>query len=135
MKIEQLLARVVQENASDGFVTAGAAPCIKVDGQLHPITDHVLSGEQVDQLVMSTMNEKQRAEFLATNEANFAISHERLGRFRVSVFRQRGSAGLVLRRIKTEIPAIEDLGLPPDHQRPGDDPARAGHYGRGDGYR
>ncbi len=113
MNIEQLLAKVVKENASDGFITAGAAPCIKVDGQLHPITDHVLTGEQANQLVMSTMNEKQTAEFLNTHEANFAISHERLGRFRVSVFRQRGSAGLVLRRIKTEIPAIEDLGLPP----------------------
>ncbi|MFV0478186.1 MAG: PilT/PilU family type 4a pilus ATPase [Parahaliea sp.] len=113
MKIEQLLAKVVKENASDGFITAGAAPCIKVDGQLYPITDQILGPAQAQELVLSTMNEEQRADFLCTHEANFALSSGELGRFRVSAFAQRGSYGLVLRRIKTDIPGIESMGLPP----------------------
>ncbi|MBN7797283.1 PilT/PilU family type 4a pilus ATPase [Parahaliea mediterranea] len=113
MNIEHLLERVVRENASDGFITAGAAPCIKVNGQLYPIADQVLGSEEARELVLSTMNDQQRAEFVEHHEANFAISSGELGRFRVSAFMQRGSYGLVLRRIKTEIPTIEELGLPP----------------------
>src|SRR5258708_31812025 len=66
---------------------------------------------------------KQRAEeFIATSEADFAYSVSGLGRFRVNVMRQRGSVGLVLRRVQSDIPSFEALGLPPvilkltDHQ-------------------
>src|SRR6266436_4462568 len=67
---------------------------------------------------------KQRAEeFIGSSEADFAYSVSGLGRFRVNVMRQRGSVGLVLRRVQSEIPTFEALGLPPvirkltDHQR------------------
>ncbi|MFV0277170.1 MAG: type IV pili twitching motility protein PilT, partial [Parahaliea sp.] len=113
MKIEDLLRRVVRENASDGFISANAAPCIKVDGQIFPVADRVLSESEARELVLSTMNEAQRKEFLQHNEANFALSDETLGRFRVSAFVQRGCCGLVLRRIETVIPDINALSLPP----------------------
>jgi twitching motility protein PilU len=58
------------------------------------------------------MNEKQRREYLETKELNFAISARGIGRFRTSAFYQRNLAGMVLRRIETNIPAIDDLGLP-----------------------
>jgi len=113
MKIEDLLHRVVKEGASDGFITAGAAPSIKVDGQLYPIAEQCLSAEEARALVLSTMNEEQQRDFQQHNECNFALSTGDLGRFRVSAFVQRGSYGLVLRRIQTYIPRIEELGLPP----------------------
>jgi len=62
---------------------------------------------------MSTMSDKQKQEFEEHSECNFALSANELGRFRVSAFVQRGRAGLVLRRIESKIPNVDDLGLPP----------------------
>ena len=113
MKIESLLQRVVKEKASDGFISAHAAPSIKVDGELIRVSDHLLSEEEARALVLSVMREDQQREFLQHHECNFAIGREGLGRFRVSAFVQRGMFGMVLRRIQTEIPSIDELGLPP----------------------
>jgi twitching motility protein PilU len=113
MQINDLLERVVKEGASDGFISAQAAPSIKVDGQIYPITEHPLSDEEAEQLVLSTMREDQKTEFMEHHELNFALSTESLGRFRASAFVQRGKCGLVVRRIQTEIPDIDELGLPP----------------------
>ena len=113
MKIEILLERVVKEGASDGFIAAGAPPSIKVDGKIFPITDDAVSEEEARELVLSTMREDQQDDFLKHHECNYALSYEDLGRFRASAFVQRGKCGLVVRRIKTDIPTIDELGLPP----------------------
>ncbi len=112
MNIQDLLERIVKEGASDGFISAMAAPSIKVDGQIFPIAEHELSEEQAQELVLSTMREDQKHEFLEHNELNFALSTENLGRFRASAFVQRGRCGLVVRRIQSDIPEIDELGLP-----------------------
>ena len=113
MLIDELLQRVVKEQASDGFVTAGAPPSIKIDGQIYPISKARYTDEQTRDIVLSTMNERQREEFLRSHECNFALAVPNLGRFRVNALVQRGSMGLVVRRIHTEIPEITELGLPP----------------------
>ena len=113
MIIEQLLERVVKDGASDGFISAGAPPSIKVDGELHPISEQPLSEDEARELVLSTMREDQKKDFLQHHECNYALSYEDLGRFRASAFVQRGKCGLVVRRIQTDIPTIEELGLPP----------------------
>jgi Tfp pilus assembly ATPase PilU len=59
MKIQELLERVVKEGASDGFISAQAAPSIKVDGQIYPISEQILSDEEAEALVLSTMREDQ----------------------------------------------------------------------------
>jgi twitching motility protein PilU len=112
MKIEELLERVVADKASDGFISAGAPLSIKVDGEIHPISDKPLSEEQARELVLSTMREDQQQTFLQHHECNYALSYENLGRFRASAFVQRGKCGLVVRRIQTQIPSIDELGLP-----------------------
>ena len=113
MLIDELLQRVVKEQASDGFVTAGAPPSIKIDGQIYPISKARYTDDQTRDIVLSTMNERQREEFLRSHECNFALAVPNLGRFRVNALVQRGSMGLVVRRIHTEIPEITELGLPP----------------------
>ena len=113
MIIEQLLERVVKDGASDGFISAGAPPSIKVDGELRPISEQPLSEDEARELVLSTMREDQKKDFLQHHECNYALSYEDLGRFRASAFVQRGKCGLVVRRIQTDIPTIEELGLPP----------------------
>lgn len=113
MNIEDLLQRVVKEGASDGFIAAGAAPAIKVDGEIMPISETLLTADEARAIVLSTMSEKQQKEFEEHHECNFALASGDLGRFRVSAFVQRGHCGLVLRRIETLIPKVDDLGLPP----------------------
>jgi len=113
MRIEDLLERIVKEGASDGFISVGAPPSIKVDGQIYPITEHPLSTEEARELVLSTMRGDQEQDFHEHSELNYALASEGLGRFRASAFVQRGNCGLVVRLIQSEIPTIDELGLPP----------------------
>ena len=113
MVFNDLLKMMVEKGASDLFITAGVAPSLKVDGAIKPVTEGVLTTEQARDVVMSVMNAHQRSEFERTLECNFAIGVAGLGRFRVNVFQQRNSIGMVLRRIQTDIPKLEELGLPP----------------------
>ena len=113
MKIEELLAKIVEAGASDGFVTARAAPSIKVDGEIHALSKESLSEEQARELVLATMSPSQQEDFMRDQECNYAVYSEDHGRFRASAFVQRGQYGIVLRRIKDEIPKFAELGLPP----------------------
>ena len=112
MDFESLLKLMVHKGASDLFITAGVAPSLKVNGKLAPVTQGTLTPTQSREIVMSIMTPAQREEFERTNECNFAISASGIGRFRVSAFMQRNHAGMVLRKIETKIPTIEELGLP-----------------------
>jgi twitching motility protein PilU len=113
MKFESLLDRMVKEGASDGFITVDAPPCIKVDGQIYPISERPVQEAEARELVLSTMRPDQQEDFNKHHECNYAISHEKLGRFRASAFVQRNKCGLVVRRIQSVIPTIDELGLPP----------------------
>jgi twitching motility protein PilU len=113
MDFDSLLKLMVHKNASDMFITAGVAPSLKINGRITPVTQATLTPKQADEIVNSIMSPAQREEFARHNECNFAISASGIGRFRVSAFRQRNHPGMVLRKIETTIPTIEDLGLPP----------------------
>ena len=112
MDIDKLLQIMVEKGASDLFITAGVPPSIKVHGRVVPVTTTPLSPEKTRETVLGVMNESQRRDFVRDKECNFAISARGIGRFRVSAFYQRNLAGMVLRRIETTIPQIDDLGLP-----------------------
>jgi twitching motility protein PilU len=113
MNFHQLLEKMVSAGASDMFVTAKLAVSAKINGELHPITDHVLSAKESLDMVHNAMNEKQVRQFDEEKECNFAVSIDSIGRFRISAFWQRDMAGMVIRRIVTDIPDLEELGLPP----------------------
>lgn len=108
-----MLKLMVDKLASDLFITAGVPPSMKVNGKVSPISNSSLSPEQSRNLVIGLMSEDQKAEYDKHRELNFAISSRGVGRFRVSAFYQRNVCGMVLRRIETTIPKIEELGLPP----------------------
>ncbi|MFM8465500.1 MAG: PilT/PilU family type 4a pilus ATPase, partial [Burkholderiaceae bacterium] len=110
--VQQLLATMRQRGGSDMFITADYSPAIKQDGKITPLSQQIISTDLSRALVLSTMNERQRQEFLRTNECNFAMSIQGIGRFRVSAFVQQGRAGMVIRTINTEIPDIDTLGVP-----------------------
>lgn len=108
-----LLEAMVERGASDGFITVDAPLSIKVDGQLQPMGEAVLSEADVSTLIRETMNTDQQAQFELTRECNYAIVDPHYGRFRASAYIQRGQPGLVMRRISEEIPSFQALGLPP----------------------
>jgi twitching motility protein PilU len=112
MEFEKLLRLMVEKGGSDLFITAGVPPSMKVNGKIMPVTKMALSPEQTRETVFAVMNEQQRREFAENHECNFAISARGVGRFRVSAFYQRNLAGMVLRRIETNIPTLDDLKLP-----------------------
>tara|TARA_R110000782_G_scaffold22009_14_gene58794 strand:- start:1882 stop:3039 length:1158 start_codon:yes stop_codon:yes gene_type:complete len=112
LEIEKLLRIMQEKGASDLFISAGVAPSVKVNGQLVPLSSNALSPEQTREVVMGVMNDQQRREFVRDKECNFAISARGIGRFRVSAFYQRNLVGMVLRRIETNIPTTDELGLP-----------------------
>lgn len=113
MEFNDLLRLMVEKNASDLFVTAGVAPSMKINGKIIPVTKTALTGEIVGQLISSVMTEKQKIEFHDTKECNFAIvDKDESARFRVSAFVQRDMPGMILRRIETKIPSVEELKLP-----------------------
>ena len=113
MEFNDLLRLMVEKNGSDLFVTAGVAPSMKINGKIIPVTKTALTPEIVGQLIQSVMTDKQKEEFRTTFECNFAITDkDETARFRVSAFIQRDMPGMVLRRIETKIPSVEDLKLP-----------------------
>jgi twitching motility protein PilU len=110
--IHDLLRMLKSKGGSDLFITSGAAPSMKIDGQVKAVAKQVLTADHTQELVRSIMNDRQLAEFEQTNECNFAVSLQGVSRFRVNAFVQRGSIGMVIRILTSEIPTFEDLKLP-----------------------
>ena len=110
LTMEALLAHMLKLDASDLYLTADKPPVFRVNGAgLSGKT--ALSAEQVAILVTSLLDEKQSIEFARELELNFAVVRAE-GRFRINVFRQRGSLGLVARLVRTKIRTLDELGLP-----------------------
>lgn len=110
--LDQLLKLMVTKGASDLYITADLPPAFRIDGVIYPLQQTPLTAMQSEQLANSAMNEKQRATFAKELEMNLALAYPEMGRFRVNIFRQRGSVGMVVRQIRTVIPTIDGLGLP-----------------------
>ncbi|MCW4453520.1 PilT/PilU family type 4a pilus ATPase [Flavobacterium sp. MXW15] len=113
MDFTSFLKLMAHQKASDLFITSGMPPSMKVHGKITPITQTPLTPQQSRDMVLNVMTPAQREEFEKTHECNFAIGVAGVGRFRVSCFYQRNQVGMVLRRIETRIPTVEELNLPP----------------------
>lgn len=111
--IHNLLRGMISKKASDLFITTGFPPAFKIDGKMTPVSSQALSMQHTQELARSIMNDRQASEFEATHECNFAISPHSIGRFRVNVFLQQQRVGMVLRTITTQIPDLDQMGMPP----------------------
>ncbi|ATX79414.1 twitching motility protein PilU [Mariprofundus aestuarium] len=112
LSIKQLLMVMEKREASDLYITAGMPPSLRINGAVHPMNREPLTALQCAKLANSAMSERQRAAFAAEFEMNLALAFPDIGRFRVNVFRQRSQVGMVIRKVKTEVPTIDQLGLP-----------------------
>ncbi|CAH9053526.1 Twitching mobility protein [Pseudoalteromonas holothuriae] len=111
MLLDKYFQLMVDKQASDLFVSAGLTISAKIDGELRSLDDEPIDAAKSLSLVESLMTPKQKQQFHEHKECNFAIVTD-VGRFRVSAFWQRDCAGMVIRRIITAIPDVQELGLP-----------------------
>jgi twitching motility protein PilT len=113
VRIEQLLKAMVDNGASDLHIRIGIAPTFRIHGELKKLYDIKITYQLMDGFLADIMNQTQKEYFENTKECDFALSARELGRFRVNVFRQRGTPAIVFRHINSKIPKFETLGLPP----------------------
>ncbi len=112
MKIESYLHFMASKGASDLFFTTGAPPCIKVQGEVVPVSEAPLKPGVVRRVAYELMNAEQRAEFEANLEMNVGVSIPDVGRFRCNIYMQRGEVSMVIRYISSRIPPLDSLHLP-----------------------
>jgi twitching motility protein PilT len=112
MDIDTLLTEAVARQASDLHLTVGIPPMLRIWGKLEPTDYPPLTAEETFQLAYSMLNTFQKQKFEKTWELDLSYGIEAVGRFRVNVYRQRGSVGVACRVIPKFIPYIEDLNLP-----------------------
>ncbi len=108
----KLLTAMTRAGGSDLFISKDFPPSMKSQGNMHPLATQKLSAEITRELAHSIMNESQREEFAKELECNFAVGIPGVARYRVNVFVQQHNVGMVIRTIPTEIPTIEQFGLP-----------------------
>ncbi len=114
MDVLQLLAYAVEAGASDLHITNGIPPTLRLHGELRHVPGYeAMSPQSIDIVVQALTSSSQRAQFADSGELDFSYGVEGVGRFRCNLFRQRGSAALVLRLINEEVPTFEALGLTP----------------------
>lgn len=117
MDLTQLLAFTMQNDASDLHLAAGSPPIIRSSGQLKRVKADPLSSEDIRTMLYSVMTEDQRAEYENNMEIDFAIALGEKARFRVNGFTTRLGSCAVFRTIPTEVPTMDQLGLPPVMRR------------------
>ncbi len=113
MELKDYLLTLARRDGSDIYLSTGAPPCGKFQGVLRALDKDPLPPGRVKKIAYSLMDAAQIAEFEKSLEMNLAIGETGVGRFRINIFKQRGEISMVIRNIKTEIPSIETLGLPP----------------------
>ena len=112
MNIDNWLHLLAKHDGSDLYLTKGAPPCAKFQGQLKPISRDVLGPGDIEKIAYAIMSDAQKQEFEEEMELNMALSNSS-GRFRINIFKQQHEVSMVARNINTEIPDIAKLNLPP----------------------
>ena len=107
------LLLMVSKDASDMFFSTCAPPNIKIEGVSYPVGKSPLAPSQAKELAYSILTDDQKKTFERTMELNFALSFDDIGRFRFNLYRQRGEVSMVVRYIKSIIPSLDALSLPP----------------------
>lgn len=113
IELDALFKEAERRNASDIYFKTDSPVTLRVDGDLFPYGEQILTPEETQRVAYLMMNERQRHDFLANPEMNLAYAPAGGSRYRVNIYQQRGSLALVMRRVKSNIPTLESLNLPP----------------------
>ena len=113
MYLDRLFRLMAEKQASDIFISAGAPINIKINGVLQPVSTQRMDAETIRRIAYELMSNDQAREFESEMEMNLSYLDEAVGNFRINVFRQRGTIGIVVRYVRSHIPRFEALKLPP----------------------
>ncbi len=112
MELIELLKELRQHGASDLHLVAGTVPRMRIDGQLKPMKAPVLTSQDLSRFSDNLLTEDQQQDLSKRGEWDGAQSFPDLGRFRIHLYRQRGSLAIAVRAVSTTIPSLDQLGLP-----------------------
>ena len=113
MELNDVLNTAVKEKASDVHIKVGLPPILRIYGTLAPVKNQErLTPDEVTKIAMRLMNDPQKETFKTTHQLDTSYSVPGLGRFRINIFQQRGSTGIVFRVIPIAINSIDELHLP-----------------------
>jgi len=112
--LTELLIEVLEKNASDLHITAGARPTIRLHGSLQQMDERpIMTPPTIQRMLYAVLTQRQREKFEENLELDFAYAVPGKARFRVNIYRQRDALGAAFRLIPYEIKPLEDLGIPP----------------------
>jgi twitching motility protein PilT len=111
MNLKQMLTEMLKRKASDLHLRVGIRPYLRVNGILEQIETDPMSVDAMQSVISQILTEDQQQKFHKRNEMDLALSVAKLGRFRINLFRQRGTSGMALRAVNTKIPSFEELHL------------------------
>lgn len=113
LSIKELLVKTIELGASDMHIVVGAPPIIRINGNLEPLQGYPeLKRDDTQEIIYSVMNEEQIAQFESERECDMSFGIQGLSRFRLNVYRDRGSVVAAFRAVPFEIKSFEELGLP-----------------------
>lgn len=113
MDIKELLYRLIALNGSDLHISVNCAPCYRINGVLTFTGDVKLTPSDTEMLVKQVTTEEQFKEINMTGDFDMSYAIQNLGRFRINIFKQRGSYSIAIRSVRMEIPTLEELNMPP----------------------
>lgn len=117
MNMVELIEEAIERGASDIHITVGSEPVFRINGKLEKFGEKVLEQADTEVLMKQLASEEHLEELEKVGQIDLSYSQSGLGRFRVNIFKQRGSYSIALRIIPLDIPSMEELGLPPVMRR------------------
>ncbi|MCK5124951.1 MAG: PilT/PilU family type 4a pilus ATPase [candidate division Zixibacteria bacterium] len=112
MNLKEMLNEMQKKKSSDLHLRVGIRPYLRTNGHLEQIETDPMTAEMMHQVVSQILTEDQQKKFYKRNEMDLALSVAKLGRFRINLFRQRGTTGIAIRSVNTRIPSFDELYLP-----------------------
>ncbi len=112
LTFKELIAKAIEMGASDLHITVGVPPSVRINGSIGKLNETVMTQQALEEIASSIISERSRETLDRVGETDFAYSIPQLGRFRVNIFRQRGSLAMVVRILNLRIPTPEELGIP-----------------------
>jgi len=112
MTFKEMIQQLLMRNASDLHIRVGLRPTLRIDGKLYPADDQVLVPQDIETILSQALTESQLQRFHQRREMDLALSISKMGRFRINLYKQRGTVGIAIRHVNTQIPSFEELNLP-----------------------
>ncbi len=112
MNLREMLVEMQRQVASDLHLRVGIKPTLRVHGKLVALNTDPISKDGMAEIIAQILSPEQQKRFNARNEMDLALSVTKLGRFRINLYRQRGTSGIAIRAVNTVVPTFEELNLP-----------------------